>query len=188
MTEEKTYSKSLLSQFQHSNKGFSYVEATLLPHSILPLSPTFSLLLLPLIFAETSIFLSDSSPSFRPLSLLFPLSSSQIQNKRRKIPFSQDLFVQMGFCRRHRGLQLLGFALVVLVLGQGHGSSATRNSNVFKVKRQPISSNNNINPQNPNHFLNFLPKGLPFPYSGPSRKHNGIGLESWSRDPSSSPP
>ncbi|PKI42265.1 hypothetical protein CRG98_037381 [Punica granatum] len=96
----------------------------------------------------------------------------------------------MGSCsrRRHQEVQLLlGLAFLILVLGQCQGSrAAPRNSNVFKIKKPPP----NDNPQNLNHFLNFLPRGLPFPYSGPSRKHNGIGLESWSssRHPTSSSP
>ncbi|GMN32932.1 hypothetical protein TIFTF001_003878 [Ficus carica] len=35
------------------------------------------------------------------------------------------------------------------------------------------------------HFLDFLPKGIPIPSSGPSRKHNDIGLQSYSTSSSS---
>ncbi|KAL4352691.1 hypothetical protein GQ457_06G034740 [Hibiscus cannabinus] len=29
------------------------------------------------------------------------------------------------------------------------------------------------------HFLGFLPRRSPIPASGPSRKHNELGLQSW---------
>ncbi|KAK9950033.1 hypothetical protein M0R45_005539 [Rubus argutus] len=29
------------------------------------------------------------------------------------------------------------------------------------------------------HFLGFLPRRIPIPASGPSRKHNDIGLKAW---------
>ncbi|KAI4294767.1 hypothetical protein MLD38_040904 [Melastoma candidum] len=39
------------------------------------------------------------------------------------------------------------------------------------------------NPQGIGHFLEYLPRGIPIPYSGPSRKHNDIGLQSSSTSP-----
>ncbi|KAG4984106.1 hypothetical protein JHK82_028941 [Glycine max] len=35
----------------------------------------------------------------------------------------------------------------------------------------------------PPSFFGFLPKAMPIPPSGPSRKHNGIGLQSSNGEP-----
>ncbi|WOG82118.1 hypothetical protein DCAR_0101280 [Daucus carota subsp. sativus] len=43
------------------------------------------------------------------------------------------------------------------------------NSNIFNPKARPNSG----------HFLNNMPRRMPIPFSGPSRRHNDIGLESW---------
>ncbi|KAK7353622.1 hypothetical protein VNO80_19073 [Phaseolus coccineus] len=68
--------------------------------------------------------------------------------------------------RRHQFLLLL-LILFLCTLGHCHGSRAT---SVFKFK--PKS-------QQRGHFLGFLPKRMPIPYSSPSKKHNDIGLQSW---------
>ncbi|CAI9778029.1 unnamed protein product [Fraxinus pennsylvanica] len=35
----------------------------------------------------------------------------------------------------------------------------------------------------PDNFYGYLPKGMPVPPSGPSRKHNDIGLRGWQGSP-----
>ncbi|KAM6590601.1 hypothetical protein CsatA_013206 [Cannabis sativa] len=69
-------------------------------------------------------------------------------------------------------LWLFIFTVVLFIFGQCDGS---RNPQVFKFK--PKSS------QLSGHFMNFLPKRFPIPKSGPSRKHNDIGLQSWRSAP-----
>ncbi|XP_059624793.1 protein IDA-LIKE 2-like [Cornus florida] len=65
-------------------------------------------------------------------------------------------------------IQLLWLVLLfIFIVGQCHGS---RTIHVFKI---------NPKPQNLGHFMGFLPRRIPIPSSGPSRKHNVIGLESW---------
>ncbi|KAF8011932.1 hypothetical protein BT93_I0149 [Corymbia citriodora subsp. variegata] len=58
----------------------------------------------------------------------------------------------------------------LLFLWHCHGSS--RSTNVFKVNGDHPKS------QSIGHFSGYLPRGLPIPASGPSRKHNDIGLQS----------
>lgn len=67
------------------------------------------------------------------------------------------------------------FLLFILLVGQAHGS---RNSQVFKVR--PIKSQNSSGHDN---FSGFLPKGMPIPPSGPSKKHNDIGLQTSQKSP-----
>ncbi|KAG5529145.1 hypothetical protein RHGRI_029726 [Rhododendron griersonianum] len=74
----------------------------------------------------------------------------------------------MGICKRPL-VQLLWVVMVfIFAFGQCHGS---RSTNVMF----------NVNPrsQNSGQFLGFLPRSIPIPVSGPSRKHNDIGLKSW---------
>lgn len=86
-------------------------------------------------------------------------------------PHSPSLsrFCMMGLCRRPPILLLWLLLLVVFIIGDCHGSRSSRiHDTTFKPK-----------PQNSGHFLGFLPKRMPIPASGPSRKHNDIGLQSW---------
>ncbi|KAG5245018.1 IDA2 protein [Salix suchowensis] len=77
----------------------------------------------------------------------------------------------MVACRRPLTLILcLFFLFFVFFFGYSHGSRSTNVLN-FKTKTQEEG-----------HFLNFLPRHLPIPTSGPSRRHNDIGLQS-SRSP-----
>ncbi|XP_021899937.1 protein IDA-LIKE 2 [Carica papaya] len=80
----------------------------------------------------------------------------------------------MAICRRPLLLPLLLFILLIFIflLGHCHGSR-TLNTSVFKVKPA----------HNTGHFLGFLPRHFPIPTSGPSRKHNDIGLQSWRSSP-----
>ncbi|PIN21062.1 hypothetical protein CDL12_06250 [Handroanthus impetiginosus] len=68
-----------------------------------------------------------------------------------------------SYCRR---LLLLTAVVFILVLGHCNGS---RTINDFKVSPES---------QNQGHFFNFMPKRW-IPASGPSRKHNDLGLQSW---------
>ncbi|KAL6276815.1 hypothetical protein ACE6H2_020416 [Prunus campanulata] len=52
-------------------------------------------------------------------------------------------------------------------LGNCH---ASRTAQVFKLRPKY---------QHSGHYLGFLPRRIPIPASGPSRKHNDIGLRSW---------
>ncbi|KAK7270439.1 hypothetical protein RIF29_23572 [Crotalaria pallida] len=72
----------------------------------------------------------------------------------------------MGRSRRHLYLLLVLLFLTLYLFGHSYGS---RNAQVFKVHPKA---------QAPNHFLGFLPKAMPIPPSGPSRKHNDIGFQS----------
>ncbi|GMN48406.1 hypothetical protein TIFTF001_017591 [Ficus carica] len=63
--------------------------------------------------------------------------------------------------------------LVVLIFMVGNTHCSRQTDQYFKVK--PCKSQNSAN-----NFLGFLPKGSPIPPSGPSREHNGIGLQSYS--------
>ncbi|KAK4393814.1 protein IDA-LIKE 2 [Sesamum angolense] len=70
---------------------------------------------------------------------------------------------------RSRLAVVLSAALVfLLVLGHCHASRQPINA--FKIRPKPQQSRG--------HFLNFLPKRW-VPASGPSRKHNDLGLQSW---------
>ncbi|KAL5752078.1 hypothetical protein ACOSQ2_022585 [Xanthoceras sorbifolium] len=74
----------------------------------------------------------------------------------------------MGQCRIQPILLVWFFFLFIFIVSQYcHGS---RTTNVFKLKP---------NSQYTGHFLGFLPRHFPIPASGPSRKHNDIGLKSW---------
>ncbi|KAE7998278.1 hypothetical protein FH972_002837 [Carpinus fangiana] len=73
----------------------------------------------------------------------------------------------MGVCKRPLARLLWLFLLFIFILGHCHGS---RTTSVFKFKP---------NSQFSGHFLGFLPRRIPIPASGPSRKHNDIGLKSW---------
>ncbi|TQD79143.1 hypothetical protein C1H46_035303 [Malus baccata] len=57
---------------------------------------------------------------------------------------------------------------IFIPLGNCHASPTTA-AQVFRPKYM----------QNSGHFLGFFPRRIPIPASGPSRKHNGIGLRSW---------
>ncbi|XVE55185.1 hypothetical protein DITRI_Ditri03aG0139200 [Diplodiscus trichospermus] len=66
--------------------------------------------------------------------------------------------------------------LFIYLLGQAHGSSP-RYSHMLKVKK-PKSHQSS-----PRSFLGALPKTIPIPPSGPSKKHNDIGLQNSRRFP-----
>ncbi|XLS86795.1 hypothetical protein HN51_036961 [Arachis hypogaea] len=71
-------------------------------------------------------------------------------------------------CRRVSVIVVVLLVVLMMILGGGHGS---RDTNVFKLKHKPE--------QQHGHFSGFLPKRMPIPYSTPSRKHNDIGLRTW---------
>ncbi|XVF61875.1 hypothetical protein PTKIN_Ptkin08bG0169400 [Pterospermum kingtungense] len=72
-------------------------------------------------------------------------------------------------CRRQLVLLLWLFLFFSFIVSHSHGSRTS--TNVFKIK--PKSH------QYTGHFMGFLPRHLPIPASGPSRKHNDLGLQSW---------
>ncbi|XAR73208.1 hypothetical protein NMG60_11007106 [Bertholletia excelsa] len=70
-------------------------------------------------------------------------------------------------------VQLVWIATVfIFILGQCQGS---RSTNLFKVKPNPPSHSGN--------FMGFFPRRIPIPASGPSRKHNDIGLQGRASSP-----
>ncbi|KAL4276746.1 hypothetical protein HN51_059399 [Arachis hypogaea] len=75
----------------------------------------------------------------------------------------------MVIVQRRRRPLLLCLILVLCILGHCHGS---RTTNLFKLKPKSEEIRG--------HFFGFLPRRMPFPYSSPSRKHNDIGLQSYS--------
>ncbi|QCE08119.1 hypothetical protein DEO72_LG9g3144 [Vigna unguiculata] len=71
--------------------------------------------------------------------------------------------------RRYLNLVLLTLMLfVIYFVGHSYGSRHTYQ--VFKVQPKAQTL--------PPNFFGFLPKAMPIPPSGPSRKHNDIGLQS----------
>ncbi|OAY36053.1 hypothetical protein MANES_12G152100v8 [Manihot esculenta] len=70
-------------------------------------------------------------------------------------------------CSRPLILFLWILFLFIFFLGYSH---ASRTTNVFNIN-VPKSQ------QYKGHFFNFLPRHLPIPTSGPSRRHNDIGLQ-----------
>ncbi|KAJ0041325.1 hypothetical protein Pint_27193 [Pistacia integerrima] len=57
--------------------------------------------------------------------------------------------------------------LFISLFGNCH---ASRTTNLFNPKQ---------NSKYTGHFLGFLPRHFPIPASGPSRKHNDIGIQNW---------
>ncbi|KAK4780431.1 hypothetical protein SAY87_016537 [Trapa incisa] len=99
---------------------------------------------------------------------------------------SQD---QMGSASLHRRPQTLRsifllipliLLLLLLLLGQHCRGSrpypAARNE--FKIRPKSRGAYGDAG-----HFIGFLPRGFPIPASGPSRKHNDIGLQSLHASP-----
>ncbi|XP_010462888.1 PREDICTED: protein IDA-LIKE 2-like [Camelina sativa] len=66
--------------------------------------------------------------------------------------------------------------ILLLLLLLGFCDGARTNTNVFNSK-----PHNDAVTSSPTQFLGFLPRHFPVPASGPSRKHNDIGLLSWHR-------
>ncbi|CAN8251617.1 unnamed protein product [Cochlearia groenlandica] len=69
------------------------------------------------------------------------------------------------------------FLLFLLLLGFCNGSRTS--TNVFNSK--PQKEQNDVVSPSSRQFLGFLPRHFPVQASGPSRKHNDIGLLSWDR-------
>ncbi|XLS72935.1 hypothetical protein HN51_029800 [Arachis hypogaea] len=82
--------------------------------------------------------------------------------------------------RRHVHVHILVVMMLFLLIylvGHSYASrhiiSTTNHRQVFKVK-----PNKKVHYQAlPPTFFSFLPKAMPIPPSGPSRKHNAIGLQ-----------
>lgn len=83
---------------------------------------------------------------------------SQYYYKRRKLTF----------------LLLLVRLLLLIIL-----STSVDECQGSRINRQVFKLNPNTNYSGSDHFLWFKPRRIPIPVSGPSRKHNDIGLQSW---------
>ncbi|TKY51382.1 IDA 2 [Spatholobus suberectus] len=70
--------------------------------------------------------------------------------------------------RRYLNVLLVLLLLVIYFFGQSYGSRHTLQ--VFKVQPKAKAL--------PPNFFGFMPKAMPIPPSGPSRKHNDIGFQS----------
>ncbi|CAH8355558.1 unnamed protein product [Eruca vesicaria subsp. sativa] len=70
------------------------------------------------------------------------------------------------------------FLLLIILLGFCNGARTSKN--VFNSKPHK-KDNNNVVASSSKQFLGFLPRHFPVPASGPSRKHNDIGLLTWDR-------
>ncbi|KAG2316859.1 hypothetical protein Bca4012_067762 [Brassica carinata] len=70
------------------------------------------------------------------------------------------------------------FLFVLLLLGLCNGARTSKN-NVFNSKSH--KEVNGVVASSSQQFLGFLPRHFPVPASGPSRKHNDIGLLSCDR-------
>ncbi|KAM7514319.1 hypothetical protein LguiA_003902 [Lonicera macranthoides] len=73
-------------------------------------------------------------------------------------------------CLKRSSILLLWLVLVFIFINVDQCQGSRSNTNVFKL---------NPKPKNYGHFGGFLPRRIPIPASGPSRKHNEIGLQSW---------
>ncbi|BFG40707.1 hypothetical protein Pyn_20184 [Prunus yedoensis var. nudiflora] len=84
----------------------------------------------------------------------------------------------MGKRHDHQILLVVALRLLLLLIFLvGHTqSSRTLQSQVFKV----MKPNSDHNPHEGSFFA-FLPKASPIPPSGPSKEHNGVGLQSSSQ-------
>ncbi|KAL2324610.1 hypothetical protein Fmac_023668 [Flemingia macrophylla] len=69
--------------------------------------------------------------------------------------------------RRYIKVLLLLMLMLIYFVGHSYGS---RHTQVFKVHPKDKAL--------PPNIFGFLPKAVPIPPSGPSRKHNSIGLQS----------
>ncbi|KAK7357245.1 hypothetical protein VNO80_16529 [Phaseolus coccineus] len=72
--------------------------------------------------------------------------------------------------RRYLNLVLVMLMLFLVIYFVGHSYGSRYTHQVFKVQPKGEAL--------PPNFFGFLPKAIPIPPSGPSRKHNGIGLQS----------
>ncbi|KAK7343724.1 hypothetical protein VNO77_12712 [Canavalia gladiata] len=70
--------------------------------------------------------------------------------------------------RRHFNVLLVLLLLFIYFVGHSYGSRHTHQ--VYKVQPKAKAL--------PPTFFGFLPKAMPIPPSGPSRKHNSFGLQS----------
>ncbi|CAN1199294.1 Protein IDA-LIKE 4 [Linum perenne] len=71
----------------------------------------------------------------------------------------------------HFCMKMVFLIMVLLLLVRGsHGGRTSTNG--FRVRDEGGRGGRG-------HFSNFLPRHLPIPTSGPSRRHNEIGLQAW---------
>ncbi|CAH8281911.1 unnamed protein product [Eruca vesicaria subsp. sativa] len=84
--------------------------------------------------------------------------------------------------QHRRTILILGLLLVILSCCNG-----ARTTNMFYTSSPPTQPDHHHNRQVQDHknvqFLGFLPRQFPVPASGPSRKHNDIGLSSTTMTP-----
>ncbi|KAF8115744.1 hypothetical protein N665_0025s0196 [Sinapis alba] len=80
-----------------------------------------------------------------------------------------------------RTILILGLLLVILSCCNG-----ARTTNMFSTSSPPKQPHVVLPPHHHKsvQVLGFLPRQFPVPASGPSRKHNDIGLSSTTRTPS----
>ncbi|KAG2300694.1 hypothetical protein Bca4012_012439 [Brassica carinata] len=87
-----------------------------------------------------------------------------------------------------RTILILGLLLVILSCCNGartanmfYTSSPSKQPDVVSLPRR--HHNRRVQDHKSVQFLGFLPRQFPVPASGPSRKHNDIGLSSTTRTP-----
>ncbi|CAN1828746.1 Protein IDA-LIKE 4 [Linum perenne] len=78
------------------------------------------------------------------------------------------------YCKKSRNQRqprsnLCTIIFFLLLLGRIHGSRTSSNTMNTKTEHYYYRG----------HFTDFLPRHLHIPASGPSRRHNGIGLQAW---------
>ncbi|KAG6774316.1 hypothetical protein POTOM_021669 [Populus tomentosa] len=71
------------------------------------------------------------------------------------------------FMRSHLVLALW----LLLITSSASHTYGARQSQIFKMMKPNSQSSS------PSTFMGFLPKGIPIPPSGPSKRHNDIGLQ-----------
>ncbi|CAN8298911.1 unnamed protein product [Cochlearia groenlandica] len=98
-------------------------------------------------------------------------------------------------CRSRTFQHTILILLLILLIHMSNYCNGSRTTNVFNTS-SPRKENDVVSPQSrPHHrqvkdhksveFLGFLPRQFPVPASGPSRKHNSIGLTSTTKIKSS---
>lgn len=144
---------------QHQNLKPHDPAFTLLPHFSAPCSSSLNAILLSTISINPFIYTSFTNNP----NLLHRFSSSFI-NQLCTINSSHSIYIEME--KMDKSVLLVMLLLMIYFVGHGYGS---RHTQVFKVYPKAKSLDSNI--------FGLLPKGM-VPPSGPSKKHNEIGLQS----------
>ncbi|PRQ49277.1 hypothetical protein RchiOBHm_Chr2g0120121 [Rosa chinensis] len=87
---------------------------------------------------------------------------------RRRVPVTKFLLAVWLF-----------LTFIFILVNCSHGSRLITQQHNQEQQELDVFKMKPKNHQYSGHFLGFLPRRIPIPASGPSRKHNGIGLKAW---------